>query len=65
MVEIPDLSEGKKLTIQITDLMGRVLVNREYTGNEKIILPLEVNYTYVIVHLRDNRTVVTRKLFIQ
>ena len=65
MVEIPDSSEGEKLTIQITDLMGRVLANRECAGNEKIILPLEVNYTYVIVHLRDDRTVVTRKLFIQ
>jgi hypothetical protein len=65
MVEIPDSAEGGELTIQITDLMGRVLVNRECAGDEKIILPLKVNHTYIIVRLWDDKTVVTRKLFIQ
>ena len=65
MVEVPDSFQEEQRTIQITDLTGRVLIKREFAGSNKIVLPLMVNNTYVIIRLWDDKTIVTKKLFIQ
>ncbi len=58
-------STGLTLTVQIIDLFGRNLEQMEVPNKNKIILPVRVHNSYVVVRILTDRTVLTKKLYIK